>query len=655
MARTGVAREMTVSVPESLPSKQFEGAVLASEAVPGVRYQLEQQLGDGGLGTSFLARRNGPEGSSPVVIKLLRSSGPEVPADLIAAKEAVALGRLNESVPPTPFVVRFVDAGSVEVGGGQVPWTAVEYVHGGVEGTTLEDRVTYAVHRTGYAFDATRTAHAVRCLASGLSAIHAAGVIHRNLTPGNVLCCGFGESEIFKISDFGLARAAGLSRTFVNVAVGTVGYSAPEQGSSSMGPQADIFSMACLVYYLLTGQHYFLGESPMEMFKLVSAARRHSISIHPSLCPELLERPAACAAIDQALARATALAPTSRPATGAQFAATLLPALTGSSSLGPRSNTRLLSAVLSSRRPDIPASEPKWSVRVKPRDDMAISTVAWDTDGHALAVGHEGAWFYNGQTWLDAGQLLAKLPRGMTFTERYEAGGWLVGGDSHILSVVDAQGISDSIAAPNEAVHFSLASGRLNDFLVAVEHRVEACPRLWTLAARRWLRPLELSGAAHVSTLQRLDDARWVVAGRSNAGGGFAAVVSPLEFNSEVLAVPEVRAFVAGASLPERSLAVLVGSGGVVVRMEGTTLGASLIAADQDLSAAALDVFDREWAASLGSLWCRDTASVDPWRRTWHDPAWSTPFISLMADAGLVVAMSADGGILEGRMREARP
>ncbi|HEX2879505.1 MAG TPA: hypothetical protein VHO25_08200, partial [Polyangiaceae bacterium] len=413
---------------------------------------------------------------------------------------------------------------------------------------------------------------------------------------------------------------------------------------------------------------YFLGESPLEVFKLVSAKKRQSITGHPSLCPELLERPEACAAIDLALARATALAPNERPATGPEFAATVLPALTGSSH-GPRSTTRLLSAVMSSRKPALPNSEPKWQVRIKPRDDIAIGSVAWDTDGHALALGQRGAWFYNGQTWLDAARLLAKLPAEMTFTERYEAGGWLVGGNAPVLSVVDAQGVSDSIAAPNDRVHFSLANGRLSDFLVAVQHRQDACPLVWTLAARRWLRPLELPAAALITTLQRLDDTRWVVAGRSgstgptagSAGGGFAAIVSPLEFQVEVLPVPEVRAFTAGASLFERSLVSLVGSNGTVLRIDGSgnqgssgpVLDSSQVAPDQDLSAISVNLLDREWCASGGSLWCRDPSLAEPWRRAWNDPNWHTPFISILSDTGLVVAMTADGGILEGRARNA--
>ena len=68
-----------------------------------------------------------------------------------------------------------------------------------------------------------------------------------------------------------------------------------------------------------------------------------------------------------------------------------------------------------------------------------------------------------------------------------------------------------------------------------------------------------------------------------------------------------------------------------------------------DLSAGALDVLDREWVTSLGTLWTRAYSLGEAWRPAWADHGWGAPFVSLMADAGLVVAMTADGGIVEGR------
>src|ERR1051325_8416527 len=291
------------------PPSSLRGRFIDSEVQAGVRYVLERHVGEGGMGQAYLARREGPDGAGPVVVKIVRPTVGEgrISPELLAQKESVALGRLNERVPPCPFVVRFIDTGTTLIFGmSPTPWIALEYVHGGVEGTTLEDRVTYSLLKTEFAFDPVRAAHAIRCLASGLSAIHSVGVIHRDLTPGNVLCCGFGESEIFKISDFGLARPEGLGRTFAGLGVGTAGYAAPEQSGEgeTMGPATDVFAFACVIYYLLTGTHYFDGDSPLSAYTAMQRDERAHLLDAELLSPELRTRPDACRAIDAALARA---------------------------------------------------------------------------------------------------------------------------------------------------------------------------------------------------------------------------------------------------------------------------------------------------------------------------------------------------------------
>jgi hypothetical protein len=62
-----------------------------------------------------------------------------------------------------------------------------------------------------------------------------------------------------------------------------------------------------------------------------------------------------------------------------------------------------------------------------------------------------------------------------------------------------------------------------------------------------------------------------------------------------------------------------------------------------------MDVLDREWVSSLGRLWVRDPERDQRWRAVWTDTSFSAPLVSIMADAGMVVALSADGGIIEGR------
>jgi eukaryotic-like serine/threonine-protein kinase len=634
------------------PPSTMRGKIVESEVQPGVRYLLERHVGEGGMGMAYLARRESPEGVSPVVVKVvLPKLGAEISPDLVAQKEAVALGRLNERVPVCPFVVRFVDTGRAPLFSTRpTPWIAIEYVHGGIEGTTLEDRVTYSIHKTGFAFDPVRAGHAIHCLTAGLSAIHGVGVIHRDLTPGNVLCCGFGEAEIFKISDFGLARPLGLKRTFQGVEVGTLGYAAPEQmleSETQVGEPADVFSFACVVYYLLTGEHYFEGNTPFDAYTQIKDKNRRGLAECATLSPEIGERPDACRAIDAALARATNMEALERPQTADQFAATILPWL-GEQPSGPRSSRRLMSKMLSLLPPSDLAGW-SWIVRHRPREDLVIQSAAWDADGHCFAFTPRGPLFWNGQSWLGARHALAELPRGMAFARRHEAGGWLVGGSGGTLGVCTTDGVRDLVQAPEREVEFLDGSGRIDDLITAVGRRPGGPPALYAMSGGRWMKPLPLGGVAHVSALLRVDDLRWIIAGRLLRGTGFAALYQPMLWELNPFDVPSVRSFVGGAGSLERELALIAGSDGVALRIDAGVQQHSVVHGNPDLTAAAIDVLDREWVASLGTLWTRDPRRSEAFRPAWSDESWGAPFVSLMADAGLVVGLTADGGIVEGR------
>jgi len=173
------------------------------------------------MAVAFRAIRRAPDGQSFTVVKIVH---PEMIMDaseialLTIRKESVALGRLNEQVPPTPFVVRLLETSEIAVryrgSAVELPWLAMEYVHGG----TLEERVAESVARTGYAFDPERAVGCVEALSSGITAIHEVGVIHRDIKPSNILCCGTGRGELFKIADFGVSRSRGLKQTFVHSA-----------------------------------------------------------------------------------------------------------------------------------------------------------------------------------------------------------------------------------------------------------------------------------------------------------------------------------------------------------------------------------------------------------------------------------------------------
>src|SRR5690349_3279074 len=235
------------------------------------------------MAVAFRAIRRAPDGQSFTVVKIVH---PEMVMDasevalLTIRKESVALGRLNEQVPPTPFVVRLLETSEIAVSyrgmNVELPWLAMEYVHGG----TLEERVNDSVSRSGYAFDADRAAACVDALASGLAAIHEVGVIHRDIKPSNILCCGTGRGELFKIADFGVSRSRGLKQTFANNALGTPGYAPPEQimmEEDKLGTATDVFALASTTFWLLTGEELFQARSVADILTQIQGRKRRSI------------------------------------------------------------------------------------------------------------------------------------------------------------------------------------------------------------------------------------------------------------------------------------------------------------------------------------------------------------------------------------------
>src|SRR5262245_33221191 len=104
---------MTYSISKDDDTLRSLGAgEIPSDTWPGVSYRLGRLVGEGGMAVAFFATRDASDGQCPVVLKVARPSlVRQSPSNavLLAKKEAVALGRLNERVPTTPFVVRLFD------------------------------------------------------------------------------------------------------------------------------------------------------------------------------------------------------------------------------------------------------------------------------------------------------------------------------------------------------------------------------------------------------------------------------------------------------------------------------------------------------------------------------------------------------------------
>ena len=201
-------------------------------------YRLIGRLGEGGQGTVYLAQ---PPSGQPVAVKLLRAEWTRDPvARARFAREVAAVGKV------APFcTARILDA-RVE---GDQPFVVSEFI----DGPSLQAVVARHGPLSGSALDRLAVA-----TATALSAIHQAGVIHRDLKPGNVL---LGPDGV-RVIDFGIARSADASATLTSQLFGTPGYMAPEvvRGEPA-GPAADVFAWAATITFAATGNPPFHGPN----------------------------------------------------------------------------------------------------------------------------------------------------------------------------------------------------------------------------------------------------------------------------------------------------------------------------------------------------------------------------------------------------------
>ncbi len=207
-------------------------------------YRIEQRLGRGGMGILYLALEPGLE--RRVALKLI---APEAASDDVFARRFAEESRIAAAIEH-PNVVPIYAAGGEE----GVPWIAMRYVAGSDLGRRLA--------REG-GFDPRQAAELIAQIGNGLDAIHAAGLVHRDVKPANVLLSGEPGAEHAYITDFGVARnvatESGLTQT--GRFVGTLDYVAPEQISGGpVDARVDVYALGCLLFKLLTGEVPFPRE-----------------------------------------------------------------------------------------------------------------------------------------------------------------------------------------------------------------------------------------------------------------------------------------------------------------------------------------------------------------------------------------------------------
>lgn len=250
------------------------------------RFEVERELGRGAMGVVWLARD--PMLERPVAVKAI-----QVHAGLSApAVEELRQRFVNEARSAAnlshPSIVTVYEAGSE----GDSLYIAMEYV----EGESLED-----VIESERVLTYKEVADLVIQLGSALDHAHDAGVVHRDIKPGNVLIDRNGRP---KIADFGVARQATSTLTATGTIIGTPAYMSPEQitGHSVTGA-SDQFALAILVYEMLTGRKPFSGEGATTvLYRIVHEAPAAPRDVQKNLPP----------ALDAAVMRALAKDPAER-------------------------------------------------------------------------------------------------------------------------------------------------------------------------------------------------------------------------------------------------------------------------------------------------------------------------------------------------------
>ncbi|WP_371626898.1 bifunctional serine/threonine-protein kinase/ABC transporter substrate-binding protein [Streptomyces sp. NBC_01116] len=235
-------------------------------------YRVLGRLGAGGMGVVLLGRS---PGGALVAIKLIRAEYADDDAFRARFRREVAIARQVRNRWAVPVVDADTEA--------PAPWLATEFVPGPAlgeavgSGGPLPERGVRALGSM---------------LAEALEAVHTAGLVHRDVKPGNVLLGLDGP----RLIDFGIARALDDTvLTATDVIVGSPGFLSPEQAQGRrIGPASDVFSLGCVLVYAATGGRPF-GSGPVEamLFRTV-----HDTADLGALPPGLLPVVEACLAKD---------------------------------------------------------------------------------------------------------------------------------------------------------------------------------------------------------------------------------------------------------------------------------------------------------------------------------------------------------------------
>ena len=260
------------------------------------RYQIERELGQGGMATVYLARDL--KHDRQVAIKVLK---PELAA-VLGAERFLAEIRTTANLQH-PHIVPLFDSGEAD--------GFLYYVMPYIEGESLRDRLDDEKQ-----LPIDEALEIARVVGSALDFAHSRNVVHRDIKPGNILF----QDGVASVADFGIAVAAnsagGDRLTETGMSLGTPAYMSPEQiaGERDLDHRSDVYSLACVTYEMLAGDPPFVASRPLALLA------KHVADPAP---PVTTARPGVSAAVAAALAKALSKAPADRPNSAGAFAEAL--------------------------------------------------------------------------------------------------------------------------------------------------------------------------------------------------------------------------------------------------------------------------------------------------------------------------------------------